>query len=45
MQGGDWGSIVAANMADLAPDRVAGLHLNFLAAPRPEGLRTASLTT
>jgi pimeloyl-ACP methyl ester carboxylesterase len=31
-------------MADLAPDRVAGLHLNFLAAPRPEGLRTASLT-
>jgi pimeloyl-ACP methyl ester carboxylesterase len=44
VQGGDWGSIVAANMADLAPDRVAGLHLNFLAAPRPEGLRTASLT-
>ena len=44
VQGGDWGSIVTANMADLAPDRVAGLHLNFLAAPRPEGLRTASLT-
>jgi epoxide hydrolase len=44
VQGGDWGSIVAANMADLAPGRVAGLHLNFLAAPRPEGLRTASLT-
>ena len=34
---------VAANMADLAPDRVAGLHLNFLAVPRPDGLRTASL--
>ena len=44
MQGGDWGSIVAANMADLAPDRVAGLHLNFLAVPRPDGLRTDSLT-
>jgi microsomal epoxide hydrolase len=43
VQGGDWGSMVAANMADLAPERVAGLHLNFLAAPRPEGLRTASL--
>jgi microsomal epoxide hydrolase len=44
VQGGDWGSMVAANMADLAPDRVAGLHLNFLAVPRPDGLRTASLT-
>jgi pimeloyl-ACP methyl ester carboxylesterase len=44
VQGGDWGSIVAANMADLAPDRVAGLHLNFLSAPRPTGERTASLT-
>jgi pimeloyl-ACP methyl ester carboxylesterase len=44
VQGGDWGSIVAANMADLAPDRVAGLHLNFLAVPRPDGLRTAALT-
>ena len=44
VQGGDWGSIVAANMADLAPGRVAGLHLNFLAVPRPDGLRTASLT-
>ena len=43
VQGGDWGSMVATNMADLAPDRVAALHLNFLAAPRPEGLRPASL--
>jgi pimeloyl-ACP methyl ester carboxylesterase len=43
VQGGDWGSIVAANMADLAPDHVVGLHLNFLAVPRPDGLRTASL--
>jgi pimeloyl-ACP methyl ester carboxylesterase len=43
VQGGDWGSIVAANMADLAPDKVVGLHLNFLAVPRPDGSRTASL--
>jgi microsomal epoxide hydrolase len=37
VQGGDWGSIVAANMADLAPGNVAGLHLNFLRIPRPRG--------
>ena len=35
VQGGDWGSIVAANMADLDPDHVAGLHVNFLSLPRP----------
>jgi pimeloyl-ACP methyl ester carboxylesterase len=34
-QGGDWGSLVTANVADLAPARVAGLHLNFVVAPRP----------
>ena len=43
VQGGDWGSIVAANMADLAPERVAGLHLNFLSIPRPRD-DTADLT-
>ena len=43
VQGGDWGSIVVANVADLEPDHVAGLHLNFLSAPRPAGERTASL--
>ena len=35
-QGGDWGSIVASNVADLYPDRVAGLHLNFVTVPRPK---------
>ncbi len=35
-QGGDWGSIVAANVADLVPDRVIGLHLNFVTASRPK---------
>jgi pimeloyl-ACP methyl ester carboxylesterase len=29
-QGGDWGSVVTANLADLHPDAVAGLHLNFV---------------
>ena len=33
-QGGDWGSLVSANLADLVPDRVAGLHLNFVVVPK-----------
>lgn len=37
VQGGDWGSLVSANCADLFPDRVVGLHLNFLVVPRPKG--------
>ncbi|GMU77352.1 MAG: microsomal epoxide hydrolase [Acidimicrobiia bacterium] len=43
-QGGDWGSIVCANVADLDPARVAGLHLNFLTVPRPADADLASLT-
>jgi|ERR1700728_3853157 len=43
VQGGDWGSVVAANMADLAPEHVAGLHLNFLAGPRPDPDEVAAL--
>jgi microsomal epoxide hydrolase len=43
-QGGDWGSIVAANVADLDPAHVAGLHLNFLTVPKPEGADPADLT-
>lgn len=35
-QGGDWGSIVTANVADLAPDRVVGLHLNFVTVSPPK---------
>ena len=35
VQGGDWGSIVCANVADLDPTHVAGLHLNFLTVPKP----------
>ncbi len=36
-QGGDWGSVVTANVADLAPDHVVGLHLNFVVARPPAG--------
>ncbi len=35
-QGGDWGSIVSANVADLVPDRVVGLHLNFVTVSPPK---------
>jgi epoxide hydrolase len=43
VQGGDWGSIVSQNMADLEPERVVGLHLNFVTVPRPSGERTGEL--
>jgi epoxide hydrolase len=36
-QGGDWGSVISANIADLDAAHVAGLHLNFVAVGRPEG--------
>jgi microsomal epoxide hydrolase len=36
VQGGDWGSIIACNMADLFPDHVVGLHVNFLTVPPPK---------
>jgi len=36
VQGGDWGSIVVCNLADLHPERVAGLHVNFLTVPPPK---------
>jgi microsomal epoxide hydrolase len=37
LQGGDWGSAVSANVADLYPDRVIGLHLNMvIARPVPD---------
>ncbi len=35
LQGGDWGSVVTSNVADLIPERVIGLHLNFVVVPRP----------
>ena len=35
-QGGDWGSVVCANIADLDP-ACAAIHLNFVVARPPEG--------
>jgi pimeloyl-ACP methyl ester carboxylesterase len=32
-QGGDWGSFVTARIADIAPDRVSGIHLNMVVVP------------
>jgi len=44
VQGGDWGSIVGACVADLDPDHVAGLHLNFITVPKPEDAKVEGLT-
>ena len=35
IQGGDWGSAIAEEMARQAPTRVIGLHLNLIAVPPP----------
>ncbi len=43
-QGGDWGSVICANVADLDPDHVLGLHLNFLIVPKPDDVDAADLT-
>jgi len=37
VQGGDWGAIVSANMAELRPERVLGLHVNLMNVPPPAG--------
>ncbi len=37
VQGGDWGSMIVCNMADLFPEQVTGLHVNFLTVPPPKG--------
>jgi microsomal epoxide hydrolase len=43
-QGGDWGSVVGTNLADLDRSHVAALHLNFVAVGRPDGDDPATLT-
>jgi epoxide hydrolase len=35
IQGGDWGSMIAQEMARQAPTRVIGLHLNLIFVPPP----------
>jgi pimeloyl-ACP methyl ester carboxylesterase len=44
IQGGDWGSLIARDMAYQAPARVIGLHLNLITAdpPNPEAVAQMS---
>ena len=35
VQGGDWGAIIAAKLGAAYPERVAGVHVNYLVAPPP----------
>ncbi len=44
VQGGDWGSVIGANLAEVDRLHVAGLHLNFVAVGRPEGDDVSTLT-
>lgn len=37
-QGGDWGSVTCRLLADLAPERLIGLHLNFVPTVPPQGV-------
>ncbi|XP_051880120.1 epoxide hydrolase 1-like isoform X2 [Pristis pectinata] len=39
LHGGDWGSLIATNMAQMFPQRVMGIHLNFFPVSRL-GLQT-----
>jgi len=36
-QGGDWGAMASSHLALLHPERMVGLHLNMVLAPRPLG--------
>jgi pimeloyl-ACP methyl ester carboxylesterase len=43
--GGDWGAFISTELARLAPERVAALHLTMpIASPLPEDLETADDT-
>jgi pimeloyl-ACP methyl ester carboxylesterase len=44
IQGGDWGSAIARDMARQAPTHVIGLHLNLLAADPPNPEAVANMT-
>ncbi len=40
-QGGDWGSAVTSKLGELAPEGLAGIHVNFaVARPTPEDMAT-----
>jgi len=44
IQAGDWGSVIARDMAYDAPEHVIGLHLNFLPVPPPKPEAVAQLS-
>ncbi len=44
IQGGDWGSVIARDMAYEAPTHVIGLHLNFLPVPPPNPEAVAQMS-
>jgi len=37
VQGGDWGAVVAYNLAEQFADRVLGMHVNLMNVPLPKG--------
>lgn len=44
VQGGDWGSMIATEIARRYPERCMGLHLNMVGGRPPEGSRSAELS-
>jgi len=44
VQGGDWGAVITASMADAHPDAITGLHLNMLGVRPFTGPGTPELT-
>ena len=44
IQGGDWGSAIAQDMADQAPTHVIGLHLNLIFVPPPNAEAVAKMS-
>jgi pimeloyl-ACP methyl ester carboxylesterase len=44
VQGGDWGSTIALDMPNLAPDRVIGIHVNLLYVPAPNPAALSQMT-
>jgi pimeloyl-ACP methyl ester carboxylesterase len=44
VQGGDWGGITASRLGYALPDKLIGIHLNFLAVPRERDNTNAAVT-
>jgi pimeloyl-ACP methyl ester carboxylesterase len=43
-QGGDWGSMISAQLGLVDPDHLAGIHLNMVVAPPPADVDLSNLT-